>query len=180
MKRFVILTLAAVVVFAPGAVQAAEEWGLPEEQTARFEATVVDMLCELRGDCPAACGGGKRQLGLLTDDGKLVLPFKNFVPFAGAAVELVDFCGKRVIADGLFVTNRGLTIFALQFVREAPAGKWRRANRFLPRWVNTNSFAPNGKEAKQWFRNDPRVKALVARDGVLGLGAAADEKYFNE
>jgi len=32
----------------------------------------------------------------VTDDGKLVPVFKNFVAFAGAAAELADFCGKRV------------------------------------------------------------------------------------
>ena len=47
---------------------AAESWGLPEEEKTRFEAKVVDALCELTGDCPDRCGGGKRQLGLLTDE----------------------------------------------------------------------------------------------------------------
>jgi len=154
--------------------------GLPEEEVARFEAKVVDVLCELTGDCPMDCGAGKRQLGLVTDTGALVLPVKNFTAFSGATAELIDFCGKRVVADGLFTTNRGARIFALQFVKEAPDGKWRRANRFLPKWAEANGFQPGGPEAKQWFRHDPKVKAVIGRDGVLGLGTEADKDYLEK
>ena len=119
MRSYLLLTLFAAVLVAPSGSRAAEEWGLIGEEVTRFEATVVDVLCELTGDCPASCGGGDRQLGLVTDEGRLVLAFKNFVAFAGASAELIDFCGKRVTADGLFATNRGVTVFALQFVREA-------------------------------------------------------------
>ncbi len=171
---------AAAVLLAPFAAGAAEEWGLPDEKKARFEARVVDMLCELTGNCVPDCGGGKRQLGLLTDKGVLILPLKNVVPFAGAADELGDFCGKRVIADGLFSTNRGYRVFVLQFVREAPSGEWRRANRFTAKWAKRNGFAPTGKQAKRWFDNDPGVKAAIARDGKLGLGLEADRKFFSK
>ena len=51
-----------------GAASAADEWGIEFEEKVRFEAKVVDILCELSGNCPANCGGGKRQLGLLKDD----------------------------------------------------------------------------------------------------------------
>lgn len=175
MKRKIVLVLisAAVglsVMLATDAARAADEWGLPDEKVVRFDAKVVDVLCELTGDCPTNCGGGKRQLALMTDEGNLVLPVKNVVPFAGAAAELIEFCGKLVTADGLMTTNRGVTIFALQFVRQAPAGKWRRANRFLPQWAKTKNFAPGGAEAKQWFRNDPVVVELIKRQGKLGLG----------
>ena len=40
-----------VLVLGPAGVQAAEEWGLPEEEVVRFEAKVVDIVCELTGDC---------------------------------------------------------------------------------------------------------------------------------
>ncbi len=174
-----ILAFGVLMLGATGVTgaRAAQEWGLPGEEVTRFEAKVVDILCELTGDCPAGCGGGKRQLGLLTDEGRLVLPIKNFTAFSGSADELADFCGKRVMADGLMSTNRGYTVFALQFVKEMPDGKWRRANRFVPKWAERNGFEPGGPEAKQWFRNDPRVKALIARDGVLGLGPAVDKAY---
>jgi hypothetical protein len=175
MKRIFTAAFFASLLLAAGAAQAANSWGLPEEEIARFEATVVDVLCELTGDCPAGCGGGKRQLGLLTDEGRLVLPVKNQTVFSGAADELIDFCAKRVIADGLFTTNRGHTIFALQFVKEAPDGKWRRANRFLPKWAERNGLDPDDKKVKQWFRHDPVVKRLIAEQGKLGLGPAADK-----
>ena len=175
-----VLALAALglgLLVAPVA-EAAQSWGLPEEEIVRFEAKVVDILCELTGDCPAECGGGKRQLGLLDDEGKLHLPIKNATAFSGTTVELIGFCGKRVVADGLFTTNRGYRIFALQFVKEAPDGKWRGANRFLKKWTADNGLPEDSPKAKQWFRNDPRVKALIERDGKLGLGPAADEAYF--
>ena len=128
------------------------------------------MLCELTGDCPDNCGAGSRQLGLIDGSGKLIPVFKNVVPFAGAAAELIDFCGKTVTADGLFSTNSEITIFSLQFVREAPDGKWRKGNRFLRKWAKTNGVEVDSNIAKSWFRNDPRVKALIAKEGKLGLG----------
>ena len=115
----------------------------------------------------------------LNDDGVLVLPSKNMTPFSGAATELVGFCGKRVVVDGLFSTNRGYKIFALQFVREAPEGKWQRANRFLNKWAAENGVDVGSPEAKQWFRNDPVVKQLIGEEGTLGLGLEVDEKYLS-
>ncbi len=177
--RFLFFALLAIgLSLSTPAARAAESWGLAGEQTARFEATVVDMLCELTGDCPADCGAGKRQLGLLKDDGTLVLPLKNQVIFAGGAAELIGYCARRVVADGLMVSNRGYSVFALQFVKGAPDGKWRRANRFLPKWAAENGVGPKSLTARRWFENDPRVKDLIARDGKLGLGLEADKKYL--
>ncbi|MEE8505542.1 MAG: hypothetical protein V3S40_04890 [Kiloniellales bacterium] len=178
MKKILGASFAAVLLLANGAAQAASSWGLPDEEIVRFDAKVVDILCELTGDCPQQCGGGKRQLGLLTDDGTLVLAFKNKVPFAGAADELIDFCGKRVTADGLFTTNRGHKLFVLQFVRDAPDGKWRGATRFSPKWAERNGLDAKDPKVKQWFRNDPRVKKLIEEHGKLGLGPEADKKYL--
>ena len=76
------------------------------------------------------------------------------------------------------VPNRGHTVFALQFVKAAPDGKWRRADRFLPKWANRNGLDPKDKKVKRWFENDPQVKALIARDGKLGLGLEADRKFL--
>src|SRR3546814_5727088 len=67
----------AAAFLIAGNAQAANSWGLPSEEIVRFEAKVVDVLCELNGDCPADGGAGRRQLGLLSDDGTLVLPVKN-------------------------------------------------------------------------------------------------------
>ena len=173
------LTLAAglfVLIGMAGGAQAADSWGLEGEKIARFEAKVVDIACELTGNCPANCGAGKRQLGLLTDEGRLILPTKNQVPFAGAAWELVQFCQQRVVADGLFVNNRGHEIFALQFVK-AVDGKWQRANRFTGRWLKEAGLPEGSPKAGQWFRNDPQVEALIKADGKLGLGLKADQDY---
>jgi len=180
MNRVLGLGLGVVMFLAPTTARSADPWGLRNEQKARFEAKVVDVLCELTGDCPASCSGSTRQLGLLTDEGKLILPLKNYVPFAGAAVELIEFCGKRVVADGLFMSNRGLTVFALQYVRAAPDGEWRRASRFLRQWAKDHGVAPDSSVAKQWFRNDPRVKALIEEQGKLGLGPTADVKHLKK
>jgi hypothetical protein len=174
----VFLVALLVALAGTGAAHAAESWGLPNEEEARFEAKVVDLLCELTGDCPADCGAGKRQLGLLMDDGKLVLTNKDAAPFAGTVDELIDFCGKRVQADGLFSTNRGYTFFALQYVRELPDGKWRRANRFVPKWAAANGVDAKSETAQQWFRNDPRVKTLIEKNGKLGIGLEAEKKYL--
>jgi hypothetical protein len=92
MKTLIFVTGLFVLLGASSNAQAAESWGLEGEKIARFEAKVVDIACELTGNCPTNCGAGKRQLGLLTDEGRLILPTKNQVPFAGAAWELVEFC----------------------------------------------------------------------------------------
>ncbi len=178
--KFLCSALFAIgLLLSTNALRAAESWGLPGEEIVRFEAKVVDILCEVTGDCPAGCGAGARQLGLLKDDGTLVLPLKNQVIFAGVAAELIGFCAQRVVADGLMVTNRGHSIFALQFVKAATGGKWQRANRFLPLWAERNGVAANSATAKRWFENDPGVKDLLARDGKLGLGLEADKKYLD-
>ncbi|WP_161958818.1 hypothetical protein [Ferruginivarius sediminum] len=180
MRTAIFGALAAAACLLAGPAQAAQSWGLIGEEEARFEAKVVDVLCELTGNCPDDCGDGDRQLGLLKDDGTLIMPLKNMVSFAGAAEELLPYCGKRVVADGLFAENRGHRIFALQFVREAPDGEWRRANRFQKVWAEENGVEPDSQEAKQWFRNDPRIQELIQRDGKLGLGPEADKAYFSK
>ncbi len=180
MKKSSLIVAGLVFVLMSAGVRAADEWGLPDEEVVRFEAKVVDIACELTGDCPADCGAGARQLGLIDTGGKLILPLKNATPFSGVSAELIDFCGKQVIADGLFTTNNGYKVFALQFVREAPKGKWRRANRFVPKWAMRNGLPANSKKARRWFANDPRVKKLIGEHGVFGLGKEADRKYFEK
>lgn len=158
------LTLTAAVTLAAGA-QAAEEWGIEYEEKARFDAKVVDIACELTGDCPTNCGGGKRQLGLVREDGKLILPIKNNDPFAGTVVDLLPFCGKKITADGLWIPNPKLPMFLLQFKRQAPDGKWSRANWFVKEWGKKNGADKQGK----WFRHDARIAKAIAEDGVYGI-----------
>ena len=84
----------------------AKTWNLCAEYPARFEATVVDMLCE----CTDNCGDGNRQLGLLRSvDGVLVYPNKNSqAAFTGAAAELLPYCGQEVEVVGLELYDEDL------------------------------------------------------------------------
>ncbi len=169
MTRIIIAFLATLLLGA-GPALAADEWGIEGEKKDRFEAKVVDILCELTGDCPEACGAGSRQLGLLKDDGTLVLAIKNNFPFTGATRDLQAFCGQRVLADGLSIENRGARFFTVQFVKPLPDGKWRRANRWINEWAKQNGVESDGKKAQKWFRNDPTVAAIQKREGgKLGI-----------
>lgn len=168
MKKFLVL-IGAVAAFGLGSARAADEWGIEHEEKARFQAKVVDILCELSGDCPENCGGGKRQLGLLRDDGKLLLAVKNADPFAGTAADLIGFCGKKIVADGLHIKNPKMPLFALQFKRLAPDGKWSRANWFVKEWAKKNNAKVGSPRANNWFRNDPTITAVIKKNGVLGI-----------
>ena len=142
---------------------AADEWGIPHEKAATFKAKVVDILCELTKDCPANCGDGKRQLGLLTDDGKLIPVLKNIDPFAGGVKELIGYCNKTITADGLIVNNPKMTMFVIQ--NSGPAGgKLSPANKFGKDWAKANP----GKPADEWYAHDKQIKAVLAKDGILG------------
>ena len=100
-RQGIILALAAAFIAQPAL--AAKSRGLPFETITEIEAKVVDVACTLTGDCPDNCGGGKRQLGLLTTDGKLRIAAKGAVDFAGAVVDLLPHCGKTIFADGLLI-----------------------------------------------------------------------------
>jgi len=160
-----ILIIAVAALAFSTTANASEEWGIDGEKKARFEAKVVDIACELSGNCPDNCGAGKRQLGLLKDDGKLLLVAKNFDIFAGAVVDLLPFCGKRIVADGLMITTPHMPLFALQFKRLAPDGKWGRANNFIKQW----SAAHPGRNGQKWFRLDSSVTSVIKADGVFGI-----------
>ncbi|MCA1910268.1 MAG: hypothetical protein LDL39_18115 [Magnetospirillum sp.] len=163
--------LAALFLLLAAPALAAESWGLPEEKAASFDAKVVDMVCQLTGDCPTKCGAGKRQLGLLTNDGKLILVSKNADPFAGASTDLAPYCGQTITADGLFTTNQGVTLFALQRLKPK-AGQWRDANGFTQAWGKDNQRPGDSGE---WYLHDARVKALIGQQGKLGLGPGVTE-----
>lgn len=160
----------------------ARPWNLYAEHPARFEARVVDILCELSGDCPADCGGGERQLGLLrAADGHLVFPNKNGQPaFTGAAVELQPFCGMDVEVDGLLLDDPDLgarNIYLVQQIREVGAGEWTKADRWTEVWAENH---PDAEGEGPWFRRDPRVQAVIAEQGYLGLGPEQEEAFLEE
>lgn len=154
----------------------AKSWNLYAEQPARFEARVVDMLCEITGDCPDDCGNGARQLGLLRSaDGVLVFPNKNAQPiFTGAAVDLLPFCGATVEVDGLLLEDEDLgahNIYLVQRIRSVGTTAWTKAERWTQVWAENN---PDAAGQGPWFRHDPRVKAKIAEEGYFGLGADRD------
>ena len=170
MKR--VLATTAVLAASASIAFGAEEWGIDHEKEARVEAKVVDLLCEVTGECASNCGDGKRQLGLLFDDGRLVPVVKNFDIFAGATDDLQPFCGKRVTADGLMISNPKMPLFALQFKRLAPDGKWSRANQFGKTW----SAANGGKKAGNWYKHDSRVLETLQESGVYGIPGLKPEE----
>lgn len=167
------LTAMIVAGFLASSAQAAESWGLENEELATFDGKVTDVQCALTGDCPKNCGAGKRQLGFVTLDGKLILAVKNADPFAGTAHDLLPFCGKTVTADGLFVTSQGLRAFALQRFKPA-GGDWIAANGFVRDWAKANAKAADAPEVDEWYRHDSKIGALIAKDGKLGLGPKSD------
>ncbi|QPH54588.1 hypothetical protein [Pontivivens ytuae] len=184
-----VLTALLLTATAAGAQDFAEgseanSWGLIGEEKAFFEARVVDLACELTGDCPEDCGAGARQLGLVrAADDQLVMVLKNGQPvFSGAVVDLLPFCGMDVEVDGLLVNEEDWTGIATKFyqvqrIRELPDGEWTRANRFTTAWEEE---FPDAAGEGPWFRRDPRINALIERDGYLGLGQEADAAFIED
>ncbi len=182
------LCLIAAPLAAPLAAQdfsegsEAKTWNLYAEKPARFDAKVVDILCELTGDCPENCGDGRRQLGLLrAADDALIFPNKNSQPvFSGAAEEMLPFCGKDVEVDGLMIEDPDVgakNIYLLQKIRETGASEWTKANSWTKKWAAAN---PDAKGKGPWFRRDPRVNGHIERDGYFGLGLEVDQEYYEE
>ncbi|QHQ34742.1 hypothetical protein [Algicella marina] len=160
----------------------AKPWHVIGEEPARFTGEVVDIICDLTGDCPENCGNGGRQLGILREaDGQLILAAKNSQPlFTGAARELYPFCGQMVEVDGNLVGDpEGLgtsKFYQIQRIRALGNGDWTAANNWTKEWAAANPDA--AKADGPWFRNDPQVNALIAEHGYLGLGQAVDDAFI--
>ena len=170
--KTVLITLATILALFAGPVEAAKEWGIEGEEVAQFEAKAVDVLCELTGSCPANCGDGKRQMGLLTDEGKLRLALKSNTSFAGAVLDLVAWCGKRVEVDGLLIKAEPMTFYMVQRLRAPGAKKWTNARAFSKAWAKANKQ----KNANKWFRKDPMIKAVIEEFGPVGIPGAKISK----
>lgn len=158
-----LIALAALLASGARVAMAADEFGIANEKVVQFDATVVDIACTLTGNCPAKCGDGKRQLGLMTSDGKLRMPVKGQTLFANAIPDLLPYCGKTVQVDGLLIENPAMTIVHVQNLRENADQKWKPAEAFEAQWT-----AKYGK-AEEWQRADPFVKDVIAADGVYGI-----------
>ncbi|MEL6978396.1 MAG: hypothetical protein AAGM38_06930 [Pseudomonadota bacterium] len=170
----------AAIDFSEGSE--AREWGLPAGETkARFTATVVDVLCELTGDCPENCGERRRQLGLLREaDGKLILPAKNAQPiFTGAVIDLEPYCGQVVEVDGVMVGDElPAPLYLLQRIKGEDEEEWSAANRFSKVWIAENEDVLN--LPGRWFNKDPRITSRIEENGRLGLGKEADAAFAEE
>jgi hypothetical protein len=165
-----LLAGAALIATGTGGALAADEFGIANEKVVQFEATVVDIACTLTGKCPANCGAGTRQLGLLTADGKLRMPVKGQTLFANAIPDLLPYCGKTVQVDGLLIENPVMTIVHVQNLRENGDQKWKPTEAFEAQWT-----AKYGK-AEEWQRADPLVKEIIAADGVFGIKGLEPKK----
>lgn len=155
----------------------ARSWNLYAEIPATFEATVVDLLCEVAGSCVENCGNGNRQLGLLRSaDNVLVYPNKNAqTAFNGAVADLLPYCGQVVEVDGLILDDPDLgatNIYLVQTIRLAGETEWQRANTWTKAW---DAAHPDAAGEGPWFRRDPRVLAEIAAEGYFGLGLEEDE-----
>lgn len=189
MRRFLIPLIAPALFAAPAAAQDfsegsnARSWNLYAETPALFEATVVDITCEVTGDCPDNCGDGNRQLGLLrAADGVLVFPNKNSQSgFQGAGVDLLPYCGKSVEVDGLLIEDEDIkgakNIYQVQMVRETGTEEWVKANTWSKDWAKKH---PEATGKGPWFRRDPRVNAHIAQTGYLGLGLDVDAAFIED
>ena len=162
MNKLAVLVFTVLLCLATH-TQAADSWGLQHETITEIEARVVDIACVLKQDCPPNCGAGKRQLGLLTADGKLRIAAKGATNFAGAVRDLLPHCGKIVFADGLLIAAPELTIFMVQNLRLSKEEKLAPATAFETEWTTKNG------KAEEWYRADPRVKSFIEQDGVLGV-----------
>ncbi len=157
--------VAFALLALPASTRAAEGIGSDFEKATVLRGKVVDLLCTLQDgkNCPPNCGGGTRQLAVLTEKNELRSVFKGPGAFSGGHLDLLAYCGKTVILDGLMIENPRMIAFQVQGIKADPAQRdFTPAEAFDADWA-----ARNGK-SDEWFRNDPRVKAIIAKDGPLG------------
>lgn len=160
----------------------AKEFGLNEAKQATFSAKVVDLLCEVAGNCADNCGNGDRQLGLLRDaDNKLVAVLKNGqFSFNGAVDDLLPYCNQKVDVDGIMVGDaeqHNTQFYMVQFIKEEGAAEWSKTNRMTKEWAKRN---PEAEGKGPWFLRDPRVVKQIEANGYFGLGKEVDIQYAKE
>ncbi|MEM8698535.1 MAG: hypothetical protein AAGF44_05155 [Pseudomonadota bacterium] len=155
----------------------ANDWPVYGLEKAKFSAKVVDVVCGLTGDCPADCGGGKRQMALLREaDGALLIVAKNTqFQFQGPNYDLAPHCGKVVTVDGLLVgedPNLAAKIYQLQTIDGV------KANGFTKKWKTRNPDVADKKGP--WFRNDPAINARLDSTGFLGIGVEEEAEFLQD
>jgi len=157
----------------------AEELGLVGETKATFSGKVVDLLCEIAGDCAPNCGDGRRQLGILREsDNHLVVVSKNAqFEFNGAVDDLLPYCNRVVDVDGLLLGDDSgvkAKIFMAQFIRLKGETEWKKAERWTKAWEARN---PAAAGEAPWYRRDPRVLKQIEKKGYFGLGKDVDKAW---
>lgn len=160
----------------------AKPWNILNSELARFEGKVVDVLCELTGDCVENCGDGRRQLGIVRkDDNRLIIANKNgqFV-FSGAIEDLLPYCNQEVEVDGQFTgfDEAPVKLYQIQFIKRVGEPEFQKANGFTKAW--NARFPEQAKQKGPWFRKDPRITSRTDAEGYLGLGEAADRAFIIE
>lgn len=160
----------------------AKDFGLNDAVQSTFSAKVVDLLCELAGDCADDCGAGNRQLGLVRDaDNKLISVLKNGqFSFNGPVEDLLPYCNKKVDVDGIMIGDPeefGTQFYMLQFIKDEGASEWSKTNQWTKKWDERN---PDSAGEGPWFSRDPRVLKQIEATGYFGLGKEADIKYAKE
>ncbi|MEM9060067.1 MAG: hypothetical protein AAGD13_06355 [Pseudomonadota bacterium] len=160
--------------------------GVLGRETALFKAKVVDVLCELTGDCAEQCGDGTRQMALLREaDGQMVYVSKNSQNFVGAAHELAPYCGQTVTVDGLLVGDPELTpskMYMIQLITPEGATEAKKTRTWRKVWLENNPGMEADLKANKnrWFRIDPGIMGQIETTGWLGLGAEEDKKFIAE
>ena len=160
----------------------ANELGLTGEAKAMFSGKVVDILCELSGDCPPNCGGGNRNMGIVrAADNKLIVVAKNAqFEFNGPVDDLLPYCNKTVDVDGLLLSDDpgfDAKVFMAQFIRLSGEKEWKKADLWTEAWEKRN---PKVTGEGPWFRRDPRVIKQIDKSGYFGLGHEVDEQWRKE
>lgn len=184
MTRTLIAVAVAALMALPAQAQESRVTGwknLNGREAVVFRARVVDILCELTGECAEKCGNGQRQMGLVReDDGRLILAAKNQqAGFQGAAADLYAYCGTTVTVDGLMVgPEDGTKFFQVHLIQRDGHDAWAPTKRWTRIWKR--EFPEAAAKKGQWFRHDPRVNAQIEANGYLGLGAEADKTFIEE
>lgn len=160
----------------------AKDFGLNEAVQSTFSAKVVDLLCEVAGNCADNCGDGNRQLGLVRDaDNKLIAVLKNGqFSFNGAAEDLLPYCNQKVEVDGIMVgdpAEHNTQFYMVQFIKAEGAAEFNKADKWTEAWAARNLDA---KGKGPWFARDPRVIKQIEASGYFGLGKDADIAYAKE
>lgn len=167
--RRTLLAFSFLSLVSPAAL-AAESVGAQYENEVILAGQVVDILCELTGDCPKGCGEGKRVLGLKSADNTIYVIGKGPPLFANANESVLPFCGNQIEVDGLLIKNPKIPALFVQKYRAKGTETWKDADDFEVQWK-----AKNG-DTEEWFRKDANVVGLITKNGRLGIPGLEPKK----